>query len=73
MSVVVEMKGKLEPIKLDGSFMDVVNSLNLSAATGKALILGRLDETGENIALQMSNILTVTEDDGDEAGLPSAI
>jgi hypothetical protein len=73
LTVIVEMKGKLEPIKLDGTFMDVVNSLNLSAATGKALILGRLDDTGENIALQMSNILTVTENDGEETGLPSAI
>lgn len=73
MTVIVEMKGKLEPIKLDGSFLDVVNSLNLSAATGKALILGRLDDTGENIALQMSNILTVTENDGEETGLPSAL
>lgn len=71
MSVTVELKGKLEPVSLEGSFIECVNALNINAAQGKQFIITRL-ETGQPFAMNMPNILTITDDD-EEMKVPSAI
>lgn len=69
--VTVEMSGKLEPIQLEGNFLETVNSLNLHAASGKEFIITRLN-SGEHFAMKMSNILTICDGD-EEMEIPSAV
>ncbi len=62
MTVFITMKGLLEPIKLEESFMDTMNSMNMAAVQGKEFVATRTDN-GDNILIAMRNVLTVIEDD----------
>lgn len=62
MPVAVTMKGLLEPVVLEDSFLEAANALNIAAAQGKEFIVTR-DNDGKNVALAMHNILYIKEQD----------
>lgn len=72
MSCTVIMRGLLEPIQLEDGFLETAHMLNSNAAQGKEFVVTRkLD--GGNIILKLDSILTITENEEDWEGVPSAI
>lgn len=62
MPVAVTMKGLLEPITLEDSFLETANALNIASAQGKEFIVTK-NSDGEHVALAMRNILYILEQD----------
>jgi hypothetical protein len=62
MPVAVTMKGLLEPVVLEDSFLETSNALNVAAAKGMEFIVTRNVE-GDPVALSMHNILFIQEQD----------
>lgn len=62
MTVIVTMRGLLEPVEVENDFVGMANDLNIAAASGKAFVVARSPE-GENMALQAGEILVIKEKD----------
>jgi hypothetical protein len=60
MTIVVIMKGALEPQEIDMDFPSALNALNLASASGKSFAVME-DMDGHNIAFQIKNIDTIKE------------
>jgi len=67
MSVIVAMRGLLEPVELEEDFTETANRLNLAAVAGKEFVATTTSE-GKNILLKLDNILTIEEKDGEFTG-----
>jgi hypothetical protein len=61
----VELKGKLEPVHLDGDMTEVMKAMNLAMANGGTLF-AQEDANGEPVVFNMREILTMSEVDGIE-------
>jgi hypothetical protein len=62
MAVAVMMKGLLEPVVIEGDFLDATNQLQVAAARGMEFIVTTTPD-GDNVALATRNILTFREVD----------
>jgi hypothetical protein len=62
MTVVVTLKGALEPVTLEDDFLTTANALNMASAQGKEFVVTRTDR-GDNILLAMDQILHIIEGD----------
>lgn len=67
-SVIVSMRGLLEPLELEEDFADTAQRLNIAAARGLEFV-ATTDENGRNVLLKMDNILTIIEKDDDNPGV----
>lgn len=71
MPIEIVMKGALEPIVLEESFADALNSLQMSAAQGREFIVGTMP-SGQAVGISMRNILSFGELDDDHEPLIGA-
>ena len=60
MGCMVKMYGELEPIEIQESFADTVNSINLMAARGKSFATGTLPD-GRLVAMWMHNLIRIEQ------------
>lgn len=65
MTVILTMRGMLEPIELEDNFAETISVLNNSAAKGMEFVVTRKN-SGENIVVKMDNILMLEEVEEDE-------
>lgn len=68
MTVVVTLKGALEPVILDEDFLGMANQLNMAGASGRQFVVFDDDEGGP-VLLSLSQILTAKEVEGDVESL----
>lgn len=62
MMLTIDLRGGMAPVELDQDFTDMVNDLNVAAASGKLLVLAKRTN-GSPVAIAIPNILTITEED----------
>jgi hypothetical protein len=60
MTVVIFMRGALEPVEIEDSFVETLNSLNNAAAGGKQFV-GTKTSDGDNVLLNVEEVLHATE------------
>lgn len=60
MTVQIEMRGRLDPVIIEGDMAETLNSFNLAAAKGAQFII-LTQENGRGIAIYTPNILTFEE------------
>lgn len=62
----ITSRDTLDPTLVEGEFLDLVNNLNIAAATGKQFLL--VDEKGSgNTAIEIKNITRIRERKDDDA------
>lgn len=60
MTVDITMRDQLAPIRVQGTFTELVNTLNIAAASGKQYVI-LTEHDGNNIALD-SRAITIARD-----------
>lgn len=63
--VQITVRDVIDPIEIEGNFVEFINDLNIAAAQGKQFVICR-ESTGGNIAFETRNIVMMRdpEDDG---------
>lgn len=63
--ILVEMRGRLEPVRLNANKESMLYELNVAAAAGKQFIL--MQDTDEHmVGISVHEVLTFTERDDDD-------
>lgn len=64
--VKVELRGKIEPVYLDGEMLDVIKHMNTAMANGNTFFVCD-DSGGSERVVNMREILTMGDGDEDDA------
>lgn len=56
----IEMRGKLEPIMVEGDFALITNAMNLAAISAKEYVIME-NSSGRMVAIREKNILTIED------------
>jgi hypothetical protein len=59
--LVIEMEGRLDPVRVRADFREVVGEMQLMGAQGKSFIIAA-DPEGDPVAIKLDNILTIRND-----------
>lgn len=63
----VTMKGLIEPVVIDEGFIECTNKLNIAAANGKQFVITKAEDNGENLVLNINEILTLRQVDTEDS------
>lgn len=66
MVVVVWSRNSLEPRRIQGDLISLVNDMNIAAASGKQFVVVQ-KEDGAPVAIQTQNITTMDQEDESDA------
>lgn len=67
---IITMRGALEPVTLDETFLTLVQAMNLAKAQGQSFVVAA-NTDGEYVALAVDNILTMRQSGEDESEIPN--